>query len=314
MSYVSIKPVNLGGALGPIIGKAQAELESKVELELDKVIDRFLIDTNLPAASEIDRIKTVKNNLQTRLQKTARTVQKIEVMPAKVRQTATAIKNVITLLEVLPLPTSVPPGIGIPVGVTNKFAALLHKMKEFAKSIEESATGVEAVLSINGGVSKQVLALQDKLNKLDDVLQIAEVDAALRLLDRADRLKSGAVEEDEDGNEIYLTSRLVPILIKGDKKAATELISKIKIDLGIKPPSNPEGFAPNTKYTHRGPNGIVYRLAIIEDTKSPSIAKRRYAVAMDSSGVVMLKGQPSFSSSEDVLLDEIKFRIDYQLP
>jgi len=57
-----------------------------------------------------------------------------------------------------------------------------------------------------------------------------------------------------------------------------------------------------------------YTLVIIQDPDSPQIAPRRYAIAKDRRGIVVLKGQSSFSSSTDVLLDEIKFRIDNQLP
>jgi hypothetical protein len=53
-----------------------------------------------------------------------------------------------------------------------------------------------------------------------------------------------------------------------------------------------------------------YELLIIQDPTSPKIAPRRYAVAKDKTGVVVLKGQPSFSSSTQILLDELKFRID----
>jgi len=65
---------------------------------------------------------------------------------------------------------------------------------------------------------------------------------------------------------------------------------------------------PNGNYEYRG-----YRLEIIQDPNSPEIAPRRYAIAKDRRGVVVLKGQPSFSSSTDILLDEIKFRLDNQL-
>lgn len=57
-----------------------------------------------------------------------------------------------------------------------------------------------------------------------------------------------------------------------------------------------------------------YRLEIIQDPESPAIAPRRYAVAKDKIGVIVLYGPPSFSSDVQVLLDEIKFRIDNQLP
>lgn len=62
---------------------------------------------------------------------------------------------------------------------------------------------------------------------------------------------------------------------------------------------------PDGRYLYKG-----YELAILQDMDAPKIAPRRYAVAKDRRGIIMLKGQPSFSSSVDILLDEIKFRID----
>ena len=65
----------------------------------------------------------------------------------------------------------------------------------------------------------------------------------------------------------------------------------------------------DSNYLYKG-----YELAIVQDPNSPAIAPKRYAVAKDSRGIVILKGQSSFSSSTQILLDEIKFRIDNQLP
>lgn len=63
-------------------------------------------------------------------------------------------------------------------------------------------------------------------------------------------------------------------------------------------------------------NDLTYKgfiLEIVTDPNSPEIAPRRFAVAKDRRGVVVLRGQPSFSASINVLLDEIKFRIDNKL-
>lgn len=70
----------------------------------------------------------------------------------------------------------------------------------------------------------------------------------------------------------------------------------------------------NANFFHTGPDGTVYELQIKDDPTSPTIAPRRFAVAVDPSGVAVLTGEKSFSSSVQVLLDEIKFRIDNQLP
>lgn len=48
----------------------------------------------------------------------------------------------------------------------------------------------------------------------------------------------------------------------------------------------------------------------IQTEESDSEYKRRFAQARDSFGVIVLKGQPSFSSNPQILLNELKFQID----
>lgn len=69
----------------------------------------------------------------------------------------------------------------------------------------------------------------------------------------------------------------------------------------------PLSFSRQDSIQYRG-----YRLevrTVSDNTPVPS----RYAVAIDSVGVVVLEGPKSFSSSTKVLIDELKFRIDNQL-
>lgn len=57
--------------------------------------------------------------------------------------------------------------------------------------------------------------------------------------------------------------------------------------------------------TYRG-----YNIQVQVDTNSPAIAPLRYAVAIDRIGVVVFQGQKSFSSSTEILIQEVKFAID----
>lgn len=57
-----------------------------------------------------------------------------------------------------------------------------------------------------------------------------------------------------------------------------------------------------------------YIITIQEDKESPGFAKRRYAQVENTNGVVLMRGPASFSSSTRILIDEIKFRINNQLP
>lgn len=53
-----------------------------------------------------------------------------------------------------------------------------------------------------------------------------------------------------------------------------------------------------------------YKVEIRVAANSPAIAPLRYAVAVDRNGIVVFEGQKSFSSSTQVLIEEVKFAID----
>ena len=48
---------------------------------------------------------------------------------------------------------------------------------------------------------------------------------------------------------------------------------------------------------------------ITEDGKTEFDLKRRRAIAKNKAGVIMLKGEPSFSSNDQILIDELVFYI-----
>lgn len=57
-----------------------------------------------------------------------------------------------------------------------------------------------------------------------------------------------------------------------------------------------------------------YFIEIVQDPEDFGLAPRRFAVAKDKEGIILLRGPKSFSSSTDILVEELKFRIDNQLP
>ena len=69
----------------------------------------------------------------------------------------------------------------------------------------------------------------------------------------------------------------------------------------------------DSSYEYLAANGRKYTLAIIEDKSTDSNVPRRLAVAKDNIGVIVLRGQPSFSSDTKILIEELKFRLDNQL-
>ena len=126
------------------------------------------------------------------------------------------------------------------------------------------------------------------------------------------------LEADVKAINSIVTSVSVPIQTLRDRLQAVDIKiaqcnkdsadpSAITAEAQPKENTGSEG-TPNGDYLYKG-----YTLEIIQDPNSPAVAPRRYAIAKDSKGIVRLQGQSSFSSDTQILLDEIKFRIDNQL-
>ena len=81
--------------------------------------------------------------------------------------------------------------------------------------------------------------------------------------------------------------------------------SKDQIDTGNFVPVVLSQSGENNLGTYQG-----YRIEVRVDPDSPPVAPRRYAVAIDSIGVVVLEGNRSFSSSNELLIEELKLAID----
>ena len=81
--------------------------------------------------------------------------------------------------------------------------------------------------------------------------------------------------------------------------------SKDQIDTGNFIPVQLSQSGDNNLGTYQG-----YRIEVRIDPNSPPVAPRRYAVAIDSIGVVVLEGNKSFSSSNELLIEELKLAID----
>lgn len=64
---------------------------------------------------------------------------------------------------------------------------------------------------------------------------------------------------------------------------------------------------------YRSTNGKDYQIFIRQVPTETDIAPRRQAIAKDFRGIIVLSGPASFSSSTQVLIDELKFKIDNQL-
>ncbi len=71
--------------------------------------------------------------------------------------------------------------------------------------------------------------------------------------------------------------------------------------------SSGENVLSNTELTYRG-----FTFDILYDKLNETPYPKRYAVARNASGVILLRSESSFASDPNVLIEELKFQIDIQ--
>jgi archaellum component FlaC len=264
----------IAGIVAQLVGNIQGKVTSQVQTEVLKILGKF--SNQCPPSKEIARILKIRNTLLKNIGSLSKRINALKSMANKLSAAITAAKVIIRLLKATPLPTT----IGTPPGPTG---------------------GV--IFSVTVG---KVITVGDRLSTINKLLDSLEADKAgiLGVINSA----SSTLEN--------LRNRLsaIDLAVEECSKESLDLsgilaTAQPKSNVGIEgPPIDPVTGELDPKYSYKG-----YTLAIVQDPNSPEIAPRRFAVAKDRRGIVVLKGQPSFSSSVDVLLDEIKFRIDNQL-
>lgn len=375
MPFVNIPRSKLLGSMGRIVGKLLGKLSAQGVSMLSEVQSEFRRE-GCPAPDKLGRTANKASKLKSQLGSIDSRMSKIAALPPKLKAPQKGLKAAIKIILSLPIPQSVPPGFGIPVNITTKFADILHLLKEFVIQLGEDIEGIEAILELP---ADYLSSLKSISGRVDSAIKACEIENNLKSqlaegrVDKKDLQNIGILDDDE----IFIFSKLGPIFIgnleiddngkiitketgqsrnskstdtsnqdtnisTGSDLAASlnlnstpeeanevllETLRRIQdsnLDTEIKNELRLviEGFIikdeatiPQGEFFHTGPNGITYKLEIITDPNSPQVAPKRFAVAIEPrDNVVVLKGQPSFSSSTKILLEEIKFRIDNQLP
>ena len=180
---------------------------------------------------------------------------------------------IIKVLKFLPLPTSVPPGIGVPVSLINKIRDILEaangKIKQFSK--------------IAGVVLTALILLRTLLKQALSMLKLAD-DAMQKCLEQYANEDDGSGSG--DGNlfdtQIALSAELVELSNQQAEEDKSPLITNV--------------------------NGFVMGIEVDPKYKVGTLDRRR-AVAKDSKGIIVLRGEPSFSATDQILIDELAFYI-----
>jgi hypothetical protein len=216
----------------------------------------------------VDRVNEQIKNIQTEqdIQKAKLSVNRAKLIINQNRIKLQTVQTVVTVLEILvplldtilqlfksnPVPSAVPPGVGVPLGVINTIDSK-------SKTLDDLKLAASVILSI----INQIIA------KLIDDLNIQE-------------------------------RRLLPIeglLNLGLNNLSSDQITNLSSGLGYL-----------KGYDYKG-----FRFFIKEEENPRFVVKgnkRRYAVVLNRDGNEILQSEYSFTLSPDILVEELKLKID----
>ena len=169
----------------------------------------------------------------------------------------------------IPLPLGAPLGVGIPYSLVSK----LQGIEELFKELEEANKEIRKAL---------IIALIFLLASI--VLIVIYLKRIDLLINKcvADSIAAGGGDGDDDGlSMIEINKEILALTVNEEEQGQVPL--KIV-------------------------NGFTLDV-VVDRSEQVGETYRRYATATNSKGVVILKGEPSFSAIDQILLDELAFYI-----
>lgn len=258
------------------VGGIRAKLVAEVNTRVNEALTKFV--NKCPPEKELQRIIKTKNNLKKAVASLDKRVNTFRPVAANINTAVNIIKLAIQVITTIPVPTAVIPpqtgGLGIPINILTKYSNTLDRLNKQLDTLQQEA---QAITSIIGSVAGVTQGITTKLDSLDAYIERCYLDSLTNATDLAN---------------IDATLAAIQPPNSGDSTIAT---------------------GPNTGQLNPAFEYGGYKLEIVEDLNSPSVAPKRFAIARDRRGIVVLQGPSSFSADTQVLLDEIKFRIDNQL-
>jgi archaellum component FlaC len=246
----------------------------KVASLKDRSLSTILNDINklknsCPNPSELVKVITTRNQIIDSLNSIKTTLNIISSITTPLDIILPPLTQAITLIKLAPIPSSIPPGIGLPVGVITTVGDALSDIKDLFKT------------------------LTNQLNSFDSILDYitSTIDEILSQLSLLDILINKCKNELQQSNPVAIST------LSSLSSADPELLDQIQ----------------KIKDSKQNVLDVTYKgftFEVIEDPNNTLSIPKRYAVAKNSQGIVLLKTNSSFTNNPNILIEELKFLID----
>lgn len=287
----------LGGIVALLVKNA-VKSAVKFELAIDPIIARF--EGVCPPKAELDKILQQKNQLSQAVTQIETSLTSLSSTGSTIDGIVTGVKAGVTLIKALPLPTSVPPGVGIPLNVINGFSDTLDTLgillKEFGGVTSQIAPSLEII-------TKTLATVNSKLATLDGLL--------------AECLQSETEGMTDLEKEEFFQSLGIDLSSSDTTGSSNNVDNPNSGNPNSGNPNDPNnsGNSNETLEDRLSPNSnnpIVYKgftITLDNDAGNQFSFPSRRAIGTNEAGVKIVTPF-SFSSSTQVLVDAIKFQID----
>jgi len=266
LSIADLKSIVIPILLGLIAKYGVNEVEKlieKIKNDKAKAFEEIKDIISCPPQEDIARILSIKNALANPIEKILKVIDSTLKTISTSQKILSITDIALKIAEEIPLPTSTPPGVGIPINTITKIQKTITKLSNIITKALVVNSALLAILTLLKLVLTQVLNI---LNLLDLLIQFCATGST--------------------GDQVSLSSN----------QMALELTN-----LTIDQSNNNTPIVTNV-------NGFTMGVETEPQISTLSI-KRRRAIATNKQGVVMLTGEWSFSSIDQILINELVFYI-----
>jgi hypothetical protein len=238
---------------------------SKLIAEGKTTINDIKNQTKCPTPDELTKLIKRKNKLVKQINNLLKVIKSVENTTKRFKKLINTLKKLLPTLDIasMALPTSVPPGIGIPSGAIIKLGDLIKFSKDSITMNQGKIDNLNSPLSLLK--SSLATALQ-YLKVLDTLVQhCAESQGS-----------QGSQESQEQ-----ISAELIALTTEQSNQESPVVTNVNGFEMGVE----------------------------TEPTISTLSVKRRRAIAKNKQGIIMLTGEWSFSSIDQILIDELVFYI-----
>lgn len=267
-------PGGAKGGIAALVATQVGGLRGKLISQIQKQVLAMLskFSSECPKSKQLQKIIKTRSTLINHLTGFEKRVGKFSSLASKLTSTVKIVQTIIQIITSIPIPTAI-----IPPGSPGGIGVPINTLTKYSNKLIALNKTLDKLL----GEAQGITGVIETVNPV-----IANVKSRLNSIDLA--IQQCSIDQPAD---------LTQILAAAQPPANTGTEGT---------PKDAQGN-PDPNYLYKG-----YVLAIVTDPNSPRIAPRRYAIATDNKGTVRLRGDSSFSSDTQVLLDELKFKIDNQ--